>query len=167
MTERVDFYILKSSTPKQRWTFACRLTEKAYLREGPTYAHKVLWVYRHRGYPYAVIAQFDVWRRVRAADHAGYQVARPDRRVRGGLEDPAEGLVPDYQPRLAGRWLPAAPQDLRVGPADAGQQPLDQDLAVSGRGIGQLRDQRRAGAARDHAHRLHGSELIQPGPSGG
>jgi len=33
MTERVDFYILKSSTPKQRWTFACRLTEKAYLRD--------------------------------------------------------------------------------------------------------------------------------------
>jgi DNA polymerase III subunit chi len=33
MTERVDFYILKSATPKQRWTFACRLTEKAYLRD--------------------------------------------------------------------------------------------------------------------------------------
>jgi DNA polymerase-3 subunit chi len=33
MTDRVDFYILKSSTPKQRWTFACRLTEKAYLRD--------------------------------------------------------------------------------------------------------------------------------------
>jgi len=33
MTERVDFYILKSSTPKQRWDFACRLTEKAYLRD--------------------------------------------------------------------------------------------------------------------------------------
>jgi DNA polymerase-3 subunit chi len=33
MTERVDFYILKSSTEKQRWTFACRLTEKAYLRD--------------------------------------------------------------------------------------------------------------------------------------
>jgi DNA polymerase-3 subunit chi len=32
MTERVDFYVLKSSTPKQRWIFACRLTEKAYLR---------------------------------------------------------------------------------------------------------------------------------------
>lgn len=31
MTERVDFYVLKSSTAKQRWTFACRLTEKAYL----------------------------------------------------------------------------------------------------------------------------------------
>jgi DNA polymerase-3 subunit chi len=33
MTERVDFYVLKSSTPKQRWTFACRLAEKAYLRD--------------------------------------------------------------------------------------------------------------------------------------
>ncbi len=33
MTERVDFYVLKSSTAAQRWTFACRLTEKAYLRD--------------------------------------------------------------------------------------------------------------------------------------
>jgi DNA polymerase III subunit chi len=33
MTERVDFYVLKSSTAKQRWTFVCRLTEKAYLRD--------------------------------------------------------------------------------------------------------------------------------------
>jgi DNA polymerase-3 subunit chi len=32
MTERVDFYILKDATPKQGWSFACRLTEKAYLR---------------------------------------------------------------------------------------------------------------------------------------
>ena len=31
MTERVDFYVLKSSSARQRWTFACRLTEKAYL----------------------------------------------------------------------------------------------------------------------------------------
>jgi DNA polymerase-3 subunit chi len=33
MTDRVDFYVLKSATAKQRWTFACRLTEKAYLRD--------------------------------------------------------------------------------------------------------------------------------------
>ena len=65
--------------------------------------------------------------RVRAAHHAGHQVTGPDRRVRGGLEDPAEGFVPDHQPRPAVRRLPAAAQDLRVGPADAGQQPLDQD----------------------------------------
>jgi DNA polymerase-3 subunit chi len=32
MTERVDFYILKDASPKQGWHFACRLTEKAYLR---------------------------------------------------------------------------------------------------------------------------------------
>jgi DNA polymerase-3 subunit chi len=33
MTERVDFYVLKSSNARQRWTFGCRLTEKAYLRD--------------------------------------------------------------------------------------------------------------------------------------
>lgn len=32
MTERVDFYVLKDATPKQGWTFACRLSEKAYGR---------------------------------------------------------------------------------------------------------------------------------------
>jgi len=31
MTERVDFYVLKSATAQQRRAFACRLTEKAYL----------------------------------------------------------------------------------------------------------------------------------------
>jgi SH3-like domain-containing protein len=48
--------------------YVSQRTDKAYLREGPTFAHKVLWQYRRRGYPFAVIAQFDVWRRVRAAD---------------------------------------------------------------------------------------------------
>jgi DNA polymerase-3 subunit chi len=33
MTERVDFYVLKTSATRQRLTFACRLTEKAYLRD--------------------------------------------------------------------------------------------------------------------------------------
>jgi DNA polymerase-3 subunit chi len=33
MTDRVDFYVLKSAAAKQRWTFACRLVEKAFLRD--------------------------------------------------------------------------------------------------------------------------------------
>ena len=33
MTERVDFYVLKGAAAKQRRAFACRLTEKAYLRD--------------------------------------------------------------------------------------------------------------------------------------
>ena len=40
----------------------------AYMREGPSYNHKILWAYRHRGYPFLVTAGFDVWRRVVAAD---------------------------------------------------------------------------------------------------
>jgi DNA polymerase III subunit chi len=33
MTERVDFYVLPSAMPKQRWSFGCRLIEKAYQRD--------------------------------------------------------------------------------------------------------------------------------------
>lgn len=50
--------------------YVSQRTDKAYLREGPSYAHRVLWVYRHKGYPFAVLAEFDVWRRVKAADGA-------------------------------------------------------------------------------------------------
>lgn len=32
MTERVDFYVLKGTAPKDRRTLACRLAEKAYLK---------------------------------------------------------------------------------------------------------------------------------------
>src|SRR5215469_13746088 len=48
--------------------YVSQRADKAYLREGPSYAHKVLWIYRHRGYPFAVLAEFDVWRRVQAPD---------------------------------------------------------------------------------------------------
>jgi SH3-like domain-containing protein len=42
--------------------------DQAYLREGPSFQHKIVWVYRHRGYPFRVIASFDVWRRVETPD---------------------------------------------------------------------------------------------------
>jgi len=44
--------------------FVSQRAAQADLREGPSYAHKVLWVYRHKGYPFRVTASFDVWRRV-------------------------------------------------------------------------------------------------------
>ena len=43
-------------------------SDKAYLREGPTYAHKVLWLYRRKGYPVEVIQSYENWCRVRDAD---------------------------------------------------------------------------------------------------
>ena len=50
--------------------YVSQRADKAYLREGPSFGHRVLWVYRHKGYPFAVLAEFDVWRRVEAADGA-------------------------------------------------------------------------------------------------
>lgn len=43
---------------------------EAYLREGPGYAYKILWIYKHKGYPFKENASFDVWRRVTAPDGA-------------------------------------------------------------------------------------------------
>jgi SH3-like domain-containing protein len=48
--------------------FASLASDKVYMREGPTYAHPILWVYRRKGWPVEVIAQYDVWRRVRDVD---------------------------------------------------------------------------------------------------
>jgi SH3-like domain-containing protein len=48
--------------------FASFASDKVYMREGPTYRHPILWVYRRRGLPVEILAQYDVWRRVRDAD---------------------------------------------------------------------------------------------------
>src|SRR5271154_2341452 len=50
--------------------FVSQRGDLAYLREGPSYQHKIIWIYRHRGYPFLVTASFDVWRRVEAPDGA-------------------------------------------------------------------------------------------------
>ena len=67
MTERVDFYVLKTATVKQRWNFACRLTEKAYLHDlrvvvlSDTAADtdaidEMLWTFNERSFvPHAVL----------------------------------------------------------------------------------------------------------------
>ena len=60
--------VAADAAPAKILRYVSQRPDKAYLREGPTYAHKVLWVYRHRGYPFAVIGEFDTWRRVRTAD---------------------------------------------------------------------------------------------------
>ena len=50
--------------------YVSQRTGEAYLREGPGYAYKILWVYKHKGYPFKENARFDVWRRVTAPDGA-------------------------------------------------------------------------------------------------
>jgi SH3-like domain-containing protein len=48
--------------------FASLASDKVYMREGPTYRHPILWVYRRKGLPVEVVAQYDVWRRVRDSE---------------------------------------------------------------------------------------------------
>ena len=42
--------------------------DRAYLREGPSYQHRVLWIYRRKDLPIQVIQTYDVWRKVRDSD---------------------------------------------------------------------------------------------------
>jgi len=42
--------------------------EQAFLREGPSYAHRILWIYKRKDYPVMILASFDAWRRVKDVD---------------------------------------------------------------------------------------------------
>jgi SH3-like domain-containing protein len=42
--------------------------DQAFLREGPSYAHRVLWVYHRKNYPVKIVETFDAWRRVKDVD---------------------------------------------------------------------------------------------------
>ena len=72
MTERVDFYILKSAVPKQRLQVACRLAEKAYLQDlkvvilqdklsDAKVLDELLWTFDERSFvPHQIVPETDV-----------------------------------------------------------------------------------------------------------
>ena len=43
-------------------------SDPVYMREGPSNEHKVKWIYHRKGLPVEVLAEYDVWRRVRDQD---------------------------------------------------------------------------------------------------
>jgi len=45
--------------------YASLRRDEAYLREGPSYAHKILWVYKRRDYPLMIVSTYDAWRQVK------------------------------------------------------------------------------------------------------
>jgi len=50
--------------------YVSQRASEAYLREGPGYAYRVLWVYRRKAMPFRENAGYDIWRRVTAPDGA-------------------------------------------------------------------------------------------------
>ncbi|MBV9992091.1 MAG: hypothetical protein JOZ72_12465 [Alphaproteobacteria bacterium] len=61
---------LLAALPAQAAHYASLKSDKVYLREGPTFKHRVLFVYQRRNYPLQVLAAYDSWRRVRDVDGA-------------------------------------------------------------------------------------------------
>jgi len=101
MTERVDFYVLKSSAARQRWAFACRLTEKAYLKDlkivivNDTLADaqaldELLWTFNERSFvPHKV-----------CVDEKSLDPATPVHLVLESAAIPAADLLVNLAPRL-------------------------------------------------------------------
>jgi SH3-like domain-containing protein len=82
--------------------YVSQRADTAYLREGPSFQHRVLWVYRHKGYPFAVIAQYDIWRRVQTPDGTvGWMSAQmlSDQRTVLVTGKERAGLYADPEPR--------------------------------------------------------------------
>ena len=55
-------------SPQKPRHYVSLRASKANLRQGPTFSHRILWVYRHKGYPFVLLNSFDAWRKVRAPD---------------------------------------------------------------------------------------------------
>jgi len=95
-----------SGLPVPRWVSL--KSGEVYLREGPSAEHRVQWVYVRRGLPVEVIAEYDVWRRIRDADgvvgwvHKGMLDGRRSVLISGAANVPlrdepdAEGAVVAY-----------------------------------------------------------------------
>ena len=56
------------AVPASAAHYASLRSDRVYLREGPTYQHRVLFIYKRKDYPVQVIATYENWRRVRDVD---------------------------------------------------------------------------------------------------
>jgi DNA polymerase-3 subunit chi len=105
MTERVDFYVLKSAAARQRWAFACRLVEKAYLRdlrivvasdtgEDAKAIDDLLWTFNDRSFvPHRV-----------CADERALDPATPVHISSLPLKVPAADLLVNLSSQLPAHW---------------------------------------------------------------
>lgn len=48
--------------------FGSLASSKVYLREGPSYQHRVLWIYRRKGLPVKILTKYDIWYRVQDSE---------------------------------------------------------------------------------------------------
>src|SRR3569832_1583860 len=56
------------AVPAHAGHYASLRSNKVYLREGPTFQHRILFIYERKDYPVDVLASYETWRRVRDAD---------------------------------------------------------------------------------------------------
>ena len=60
--------LAQSASAEQFPRFGSFKSAETFMREGPSASSRIKWVYHHKGLPVEVLAQYDVWRRVRDSD---------------------------------------------------------------------------------------------------
>ncbi len=112
--------------------YASLRRDQANLREGPSYAHRILWIYQHKDYPVKIVGGFDAWRRVRDVDGTTgwmHHTQLSDRRtvlfigftrspLREG-DDPKSKIVAFAQPGVVARLKACKPSACEVDASGA------------------------------------------------
>jgi SH3-like domain-containing protein len=99
----------------------------ANLREGPSYDHKILWLYQHKDYPLKEIATYDAWRKVKDVDGTVgwmHHTQLTDKRTvlfvgftksdLHATDDPTSKVVAHAQPGVVARLKACKPQVCEV-----------------------------------------------------
>jgi SH3-like domain-containing protein len=61
-------FAVSLAAPAHAGHYASLRSNRVYLREGPTFQNRVLFVYQRKDYPVEVLASYETWRRVRDPD---------------------------------------------------------------------------------------------------
>jgi SH3-like domain-containing protein len=97
------------------------------MREGPSTEHRVKWIYHRQGLPVQVLAEYDVWRRVRdmdgevgwvhvallSGDRTTIVIGEGHARARSDA-DPDAPLIAEVEPGVVGRILACEAISCRV-----------------------------------------------------
>ena len=111
----------------ERPRFVSLSSDLVNMREGPSTEHGIKWVYHREGLPMQVLAEYDVWRRVRDMDgevgwihvsllsneRMGVIVGNDYARVRAGRDLDAS-VIAEVEPGVVGRVESCGPISCRL-----------------------------------------------------
>src|SRR6201996_9431900 len=60
--------VVAADAPQKLPAYGSLSRPQVFLREGPSYQHRVLWIYHRRDLPVQVLVVYDIWKRIKDSD---------------------------------------------------------------------------------------------------